>query len=172
MKIALIAPSPVPFTVGGAENLFWGLQNYINESTQHQCELIKIPSPESNLEQLISSYQHFSNLNLNHFDAVVSTKYPSWMVNHDNHICYLLHRLRGLYDTYHFTGHPIEVPWDIREMQAAEKLSLELTQLGDNNLNASFSLCRQFLKEHADSKVIEFPGPFARWLIHHFDSKK
>ena len=170
MKIALITPSPVPFTIGGAENLFWGLQNYINENTRHQCELIKIPSPESNLEELINSYQNFSAIKLDHFDAVVSTKYPSWMVNHDNHICYLLHRLRGLYDTYHFTGHPLNVPWDGAEMRAAEKLSLDLLNLGSGNLNASFDLCRKFFRENVDSKAMEFPGPFSRWLIHHFDS--
>lgn len=170
MKIALIAPSPVPFAIGGAENLFWGLQNYINENTRHQCELIKIPSPETNLGELINSYQNFSAINLDHFDVVVSTKYPSWMVKHDNHICYLLHRLRGLYDTYRFTGHPLNVQWDKDEMRAAKKLSLDLVNLGSNNLNASFDLCSKFLMEHVDSKIIKFPGPFSRWLIHHFDS--
>ncbi len=31
MKIALLAPSPVPFTVGGAEKLGWGLLNFLNQ---------------------------------------------------------------------------------------------------------------------------------------------
>jgi glycosyltransferase involved in cell wall biosynthesis len=170
MKIAIVAPSPVPFTIGGAENLFWGLQNYINENTNHQCELIKIPSPESNLEQLINSYQNFSQLNLDHFDCVISTKYPSWMVNHDNHVCYLLHRLRGLYDTYHFSRQSLDVPWDNDEMKLAKKLSLDLGELGHDNLQASFDLCRQFVKENVDPRIVQFPGPFSRWLVHHFDS--
>jgi hypothetical protein len=55
MKIAIVSPSPIPFAIGGAENLFWGLQNYINENTNHQCELIKLASPESSLEDLIDS---------------------------------------------------------------------------------------------------------------------
>ena len=29
MKIAIVAPSSVPFTIGGAENLYWGLQNFL-----------------------------------------------------------------------------------------------------------------------------------------------
>ena len=57
MKIAIIAPSPVPFTIGGAENLWWGLLNWINQNTNHQAELIKIPSPERNFRELVSSSQ-------------------------------------------------------------------------------------------------------------------
>src|SRR5882757_10421886 len=103
MKIAIVAPSPIPFTVGGAENLFWGLQNYINEETSHQCELLKLPTPENNFFELIESYRKFSKLDVSHFDFVISTKYPCWMINHPQHVCYMQHKLRGLYDTYHFT---------------------------------------------------------------------
>ncbi len=170
MKIAIVAPSPVPFTIGGAENLYWGLQNYLNENTKHQCELIKLPSAESNLEELINSYERFSLLNLDAFDCVISTKYPSWMIHHRNHVCYLLHRLRGLYDTYHFTGQPIEVPWMLEEMVKAKTLSEQLIRLGGSNLTASFDLCREFLLGTPNGPVMNFPGPFSRWLIHHFDS--
>jgi glycosyltransferase involved in cell wall biosynthesis len=170
MKIAIVAPSPIPFTIGGAENLYWGLQNYINENTKHQCELIKLPSPESNLEELINSYERFSLLNLDSFDCVISTKYPSWMIHHRNHVCYLLHRLRGLYDTYHFTGQPIEVPWTLDEMVKAKTLSEQLIRLGASNLASSFDLCREFLLGGGNGPAVDFPGPFSRWLIHHFDS--
>ena len=30
MKIAVVGPSPVPFTIGGAENFLWGLCEAIN----------------------------------------------------------------------------------------------------------------------------------------------
>lgn len=171
MKVAIVAPSPVPFTIGGAENLYWGLQNFINENTKHQCELIKLPSPESNLEELINSYERFSLLNLDSFDCVISTKYPSWMIHHRNHVCYLLHRLRGLYDTYRFTGQPIEVPWAQDEMVKAKTLSEQLIRLGASNLAASFDLCREFLLGASNGPAaMDFPGPFSRWLIHHFDS--
>ena len=77
MKIAIVAPSSVPFTIGGAENLYWGLQNFINEETQFQCELIKLPSREDDLFQIIDSYKAFSKLDLTYFDTLISTKYPS-----------------------------------------------------------------------------------------------
>ncbi len=46
MKVAIVAPSSVPFTIGGAENLWLGLLRYINKETRHDAELIKMPSPE------------------------------------------------------------------------------------------------------------------------------
>lgn len=104
MKIAIVAPSPVPFTIGGAENLLWGLLDYINQQTNYQAELIKLPSRESCFAEIVASYDEFSRLDLSYFDCVISTKYPSWMVQHDYHICYMLHRLRGLYDTYPIQG--------------------------------------------------------------------
>ena len=74
MKIAIVAPSPVPFTIGGAESLWWGLLNWINQNTNHQAELIKIPSPERSFRELVNSYQNFSKLDLTHFDIVISGK--------------------------------------------------------------------------------------------------
>ena len=67
----------------------------IRAHTDHEVELLKLPSPERNLRELISSYRRFADLDLNHFDMVISTKYPAWMVQHWNHVVYLQHRLRG-----------------------------------------------------------------------------
>ena len=95
-----MAPSAVPYVVGGAEKLWWGLLDTFRHDTAHEVELIKIPSPERNFRELIASYETFSTLDLNHFELVISTKYPAWMVKHWNHWVYLQHKLRGLYDTY------------------------------------------------------------------------
>ena len=107
MKIALVAPSGVPFVVGGAEKLWWGLSQHVNRHTAHELELIKLPSAEHDFAAIVASYQRWSQLDLRHFDAVISTKYPAWMVDHPNHIVYLQHKLRGLYDTYP-AGLPLE----------------------------------------------------------------
>ena len=100
-----MAPSAVPFAPGGAETLWWGLTNYVNRHTAHAMELIKLPSPERNFWEIVASYRQFSLLKLDHFDMVISTKYPAWMVAHGNHVVYLQHTLRGLYDTY-----PVALP--------------------------------------------------------------
>jgi hypothetical protein len=37
---------PDPYEVGGAEDLLRWLQDYINEQTDHQAQIIKLPSRE------------------------------------------------------------------------------------------------------------------------------
>ncbi len=100
MKIAIVSPSGIPFRIGGAENVWWGLLHHINQHTAHQADLIKLPSPEINFWDLMDNYWRFSQLDLSHFDAVISCKYPAWMVHHQHHICYMFHTSRGLYDLY------------------------------------------------------------------------
>ena len=110
MKIAIVAPSSMPFGIGGAEKLWLGLQHNINKLTRHQCELIKIPVRENSFWDLLESYQRFYQMNLNHFDLVLSGKYPAWMVPHPNHRIYMAHCLRGLYDTYKTMRLPRDCP--------------------------------------------------------------
>ena len=38
MKIAIVSPSPVPFTIGGAENLAWGLCDALNKNTETDAD--------------------------------------------------------------------------------------------------------------------------------------
>ncbi len=173
MKIAIIAPSPVPFTIGGAEKLWWGMLRYINQQTTHQCELVKIPAPERNFEELISSYQHFSTLDLNHFDCVISTKYPAWMVDHPNHYCYLQHRLRGLYDTYPY---PVQSLSELPDHnQPGLRQLLELLQgPSPQDLQQLWQLIQQLqrqIKQHQFSEdILAFPGPLSRAVIHFLDN--
>jgi len=169
MKIAIIAPSPVPFTIGGAENLWWGLLNSINQDTPHQAELVKIPSPERNFWELLDSYRHFSNLDLTHFDLIISGKYPAWMVQHGNHVCYMLHRLRGLYDTYHLTGCPENYVTPHKEIRGLQEF------MGHNQglrtaLNEFFDRLEQ-LRCCPDLPLdtFKFPGSLAREIVHFLD---
>ncbi len=104
LSIAIAAPSPVPFVVGGAEKLWWGLQEYINRNTAHHCELIKVCTPEETFCGLMESYDRFRRLDLSHFDLVVTTKYPAWVLQHENHRIYYQHPLRGLYELYRGPG--------------------------------------------------------------------
>jgi len=100
MKVGIVAPSPVPFVLGGAENLWSGLLGAFNATPGIEADLIKIPSPERNFWEIVDSYRRFSALALDHFDLLVSTKYPAWMVSHPNHVVLLQHKLRGLYDVW------------------------------------------------------------------------
>ncbi|MBQ7609416.1 MAG: hypothetical protein IJU76_15845 [Desulfovibrionaceae bacterium] len=92
--IAIVAPSAVPFQIGGAEKFWLGLHRALASYSGCAVELIKLPCPESTFPEVVQSYKTFSGLDLAHFDMVISSKYPAWMVPHHNHVVYLQHTLR------------------------------------------------------------------------------
>ena len=170
MKIAIVAPSPVPFTIGGIEGLATGLGYAINKYSEHQCELIKLPSRELTFWDLIDSYHHFYNLDLSHFDLVISLKYPAWMVQHNNHICYMAHKLRGLYDTY--AGNT-NVNHNTDNISVKEILSIiEGGEYTEDKLIKLFGLLDDLrtVDERSIKDLLIFPGPFIRKIIHFMDN--
>lgn len=171
MKIAIVAPSPVPYTVGGAEKLWWGLLHAINQGSRHEVELIKVPSPERHLGELLASYRRFAELDLDHFDMLLSTKYPAWMVPHRNHNLYLQHRLRGLYDTY-----PGELPRELPSAMPCEfdALRVLLGQSPERGLLPALwtetdKLLALAEEDEMLASQLAFPGPLSRQLVHFLD---
>lgn len=169
MQVAILAPGAVPFTIGGAERLCWGLQNWLNEHTRHQVELIRLPSPEGDFWSLLDSYRAFSRLDVRHFDCVVSTKYPSWMVQHPRHVCYMLHRLRGLYDAYHLFKLPERV--DHAEPRLRELQAFMRAHQGDRGgLEHAFGLLDALRgADGLPDGAFAFPGPLIREIVHYLD---
>jgi glycosyltransferase involved in cell wall biosynthesis len=169
MKIAVVAPCPVPYAVGGAEKLWWGLASHLNEHTAHQAEIIKLPSPEADLPALLASYEQFAKLDLSGFDLVVSGKYPAWMVDHPRHVVYMLHRLRGLYDAY---PGAVQLPRDLAVDHGVSALFAYMQRTAGRRsaVPEFFERVREVLA-HAPRLpgLLDFPGPFARSLIHWLD---
>lgn len=169
MNIAIVAPCPVPYVRGGAENLWRSLLDELDAQPGVQAELLKLPSREHTLRDLIDTYEDFARLDLSGFDAVISTKYPAWMVDHPCHIVYLQHRLRGLYDTYHFTRLPLEVPDPVPPVAAVLE-HLRASAGRRDTLPETFVRLRALLDDPAvDPAVLAFPSPFARTVVHHLD---
>jgi glycosyltransferase involved in cell wall biosynthesis len=172
LNIAILAPSPVPFTLGGLEYLAQGIQRYVNEQTGHKAELFKLPTIEKDFWTLIESYYQFFKLDLSHFDACLSMKYPTWMVNHDHHILYMAHPLRGLYDTYHFSGQPIN-PGKVTTKTDTLLRSVEKIRTRED-VEEVFGLCFELQQLAENSKDIQrefiFPGSVARTVIHRLDA--
>lgn len=172
MRCAIVAPSPVPFVSGGAENLWAGLHDYINAHTSHQCEVVKLRAPERTLFEVIDSYRRFSELDLADFDVVISGKYPAWMSRHENHSCYMLHPLRGLYDTYRLTGLPLEVPCVDdrlhRLVQWLQGLADQEDRRGGIDAEV-FGRLEQLRSAGYPDTLFAFPGPFARTVVHALD---
>lgn len=167
--VAIVAPSSVPFQVGGAEKLWWGMRNALGAEPGVFAELVKLPAPEENFADIIKSYKKFSELDLSHFDMVISTKYPAWMISHSNHILYMQHVLRGLYDTYHFTGLPEtlhEIPAPLKELV----LLARKEEPDRNDLQTMFEMCRNVQNiKSLPSSLFAFPGPLIREIVHFFD---
>ena len=170
MDVAIVAPCPVPYVRGGAENYWRGLQDHINEETPHQAEVIKLPSREHEFWELIASYRAFAALDLHEFDVVVSGKYPAWMTPHPRHVVHMLHPLRGLYDTYHYFQQPetvTDAPPGVAEL-------LEFCAQHDRNREAlgEFFERMDVLQARRDSlapQLFAFPGPLIRALVQWLD---
>lgn len=171
MKIAIVAPSAVPFVIGGAEKLWWGLQREINNTTHDEAELIKLPVNESDLWGLARGYRAFQQLDLGHFDQVISTKYPAWAIRHPNHHVYLQHKLRGLYDAYHLTGLATEA----RPRHPKLKAILAAVDREAPGSEAQFLEVLDMLDDAAqDAPAMghdaDLPSPFARKVVHFLDA--
>jgi glycosyltransferase involved in cell wall biosynthesis len=172
MKIAIVAPGPVPSTIGGAEYLFSGMQAAINDLSPHQCELIKLPVPEGSFWEIIDSYYRFYTLDLNSFDMVISTKYPSWMVQHRNHILYMVHHLRGLFDTYHFFNKPVQTPDSLITGELEKIFSiLRKKNPSKTDVDLFFVLVSDLkgTEKNYSEALFEFPGPFIYEIVHFLD---
>ena len=169
MRIAIAGPSPVPFSAGGIEALMSGLYQTLTQNTEHQTELIKLPSPEGSFWDVIESYYRFYKLDLGHFDVVIAVKYPAWMTEHPNMIIYMAHCLRGLYDTYHLSGLPEETPGG--DPYVDDLLEYMDCYPRPADLDAFFGLVFR-LKEHSgeiDPTHFSFPGPLIRKIVRYMD---
>lgn len=99
MKIAVVTPKSITGERGGAENLYEGLVNAL-KIAGHSAIQIEIPVDESSFEKILESYCYCYYLNLSEYDCVISTKAPTYMIQHKNHISYLLHTIRVFYDMF------------------------------------------------------------------------
>lgn len=168
MRVAIVAPSPIPYGPGGAEAVWSGLYLHLTTHTAHDVELIKLPVRETTLPEVMAGYEAFAALDLSHFDVVLSGKYPAWMVEHPRHVVYLLHPLRGLYDSYGLFGRPfVESSTD----PMVQALLAEADGLDRRRLPTLFATWHETLDALGpDHPTMTFPGPLARALVHAMDS--
>lgn len=99
MKIAVVAVASLTGDMGGAERLYDGLVKALSNAGM-DTDLLQLTSDESGFEPIKETYLKFYDLNLDKYDGVISTKAPSYLVRHRNHICYLIHTMRVFYDMF------------------------------------------------------------------------
>jgi glycosyltransferase involved in cell wall biosynthesis len=173
MKVVLVAPSPVGFLIGGAEKLFMGMLNNLNRLSIHDIELIKIPCKDQYFWTLIEGYKKFSELNLDHFDMVITTKYPAWMIKHHNHIIYTQHTCRGVYDLYHLSKKSADWKKIVKKNSRLNKLDKIFGMKPDRLILEDLFEELEHLREieiSSSKRTFEFPGPLTRKIIHFLDS--
>lgn len=167
MKVAIVAPSPVPFTRGGAERVWSGLHAALLDAG-HDTEVIKLPVRETTLAEVAAGYRAFAALDLDHFDLVISSKYPAWICPHRHHVLWLFHPLRGLYDTYHLFGRPMApgrvAPATAQLLDAVGRPSRrnDVVAVLDRVDEAVAALGT----DHPD---LALPGPVSRLVVHWLD---
>lgn len=124
MRIAVIAVSNPKGEVGGAEKFYKGLADSLC-AKGHQAEVISVLSDESTFESIEESYLRFYDLDLSAYDGVISTKSPSYMIRHPNHVCYLLHTMRVFYDMFE-----VEFPHPSKSLIRQRDLIIKLDSSG------------------------------------------
>ena len=165
MRIAIVAPSQVPYVKGGAERLWRGLHQAL-EDAGHLCELFNVPSPDGDFWQIIDTYRKFTRMDFGSFDVLVTGKNPAWMIPHPNHYVYMLHPLRGVYDTYDLFGLPKEVVTRNLLVQAIAEscdAGIETAEL--------FSMLDELRQERAfTAEETALPSPLLRKVVHRLDA--
>lgn len=169
MRVALVAPAPVPPVVGGTERAVDGLHAAVAGLTGHRVETVRLPVDEHHLPGLVAGYRAFWDLDLARFDRVVTVKYPAWMVRHPHHTVLMFHPLRGLYDHYG----PFGRPWVPEPTTPATAALLDLVRAGPDRdrVGQLFGLWDEVLATTGpDHPDLVFPGPLARLLVHWLDT--
>src|SRR5262249_19060780 len=99
MRIAVVTPLMKSGERGGAEAFFEGFIASLRQ-TAHDIDQVEVRIDESTFETILDSYERCRLLDLKAYDLVISTKAPTYMVSHPNHISYLLHTIRVFYDMF------------------------------------------------------------------------
>ena len=96
-KLAIITPTTT--SRGGAERAFEGLAAaFLGQNVD--CELVQIPDPATDRASLRASIVSVAAMDLSAYDAIVSTKFPAYHCRHPNHVVYMMHPARSLYDMF------------------------------------------------------------------------
>lgn len=104
-RVALLTVGTPSGARGGAERLYEGLHEALKRS-ECEPERIELTSDEGDFDSVLRSYLRFYDADLSAFDGVISTKAPSYVVRHRNHVAYLMHTMRVFYDMYDESGPP------------------------------------------------------------------
>jgi glycosyltransferase involved in cell wall biosynthesis len=158
MKIAIVTPAlQDPERLFGAERHFVGMVNAFRERLD--TDWIQVRVDESTWEGVLQSYVDCFDRDLSCYDAVISTKTPTFMVQHPHHVCWLLHQIRVFYDR--FDDEYGKLP--ARERSEKRKQQQIIRELDD----AGFSQLRKiFTNGYETARRLKYYNGFAAEVLH------
>jgi glycosyltransferase involved in cell wall biosynthesis len=99
----LVATSDVPFVEGGHRVVARALVRALQESG-HEAELLATPSNRFGRQGAAYLANWLTDVELTgageRVDRLVSLRYPSYVLRHPDHVCWLNHRMREYYDLW------------------------------------------------------------------------
>ena len=136
-KVALLIAGPSSGPTGGAERFFQGLINGL-KSIGCDVQCINVPADEPDFETILKNYHFCQSLVLSEFDVVISTKAPTYAIDHPAHVLYLVHTVRVFDDMFDLQF--IKPSVELYE-QRAKLHALELAPL--SHAKARFSIGKE-----------------------------
>lgn len=108
MKL-LVTANLTPFLHGGADAHIVGLSDALR-AHGHQVELIRFPftfAPEASIEGLMAHCEQldFECPNGQAIDRVISLQFPGYGVRHPEHVVWIMHQHRAVYELYATQNH-------------------------------------------------------------------
>ena len=99
VRVALLTADPVAGPAGGAERHFQGLHDGL---VAIGCEVqwINVAADEPDFSTILKNYERCQVLDLQSFDVVISTKAPTYAIEHPAHVIHLVHTIRAFDDMF------------------------------------------------------------------------
>lgn len=133
-RVAIIAAMSSTGETGGAERFYYGLLDALIEQG---CDAVLIPiaADESTFDHILDNYKKCSELDLSDYDLVISTKAPTYAIDHSRHVLYLMHTTRVFYDMFDDV-----FPWAGEELKQQRQKIIDLDTEVIGKIKHKFSI--------------------------------
>jgi glycosyltransferase involved in cell wall biosynthesis len=137
------------------------------------AELVALESREGSFAEVSKSYQRFGDLDLSAYDGVISSKAPTYAARHPNHVCYLMHTMRGWYDMFE-ASHPFATRQTQKERAQIQALDTATLDAIPKRLSIGEEVSQRLRSYNGlDAEVLHLPstltglreGPFRHLFL-------
>lgn len=167
----LILGVQVPFTKGGAELLVDRLRAELTR-VGHTVDLVQLPFNALPKSSLIEQMSMWRALSVHEFagrkvDLVIPTKFPSYLVRHENKIPWLVHQHRQVYELYNTRFSDFD---DSPEDEALRQMVMEADRVGFRECRAIFTIAPNVSRRlqrylNISSEAIPPPPPLGNQYV-------